>query len=423
MELSRKQRRKQVVKKKSNETVQPEINIGMVGHVDHGKTTLVQTLTGKWTDTHSEEIKRGITIKLGYANTSFYKCESCNIYTPFPKCEGCGKETKFLRKVSFVDAPGHESLMATMLCGAAIMDGALLLIAANQECPQPQTREHLMALEIVGIKNIIIVQNKIDLVSKEQAIKNYEQIKGFIRETIAEKAPIIPISAQRKVNISYLIEAIENNIKTPSNDSSKDPLLYIARSFDINKPGTEIENIQGGIIGGSLKQGSLKIHDKIEIRPGRSVEREGKKIWEAITTEIISLASDKDKIKEAFPGGSIGALTKLDPYYVKADSLAGCIAGLSGKMPEVHYEFWLKPHLLKRVVGTKEELTVENIKKTESLMINVNSAATVGIVTELKKDLIYVKLRAPVCCEKDDRITISRMIGQRWRLIGFGTIR
>ena len=149
-----------------NTTKQPEISIGLVGHVDHGKTTMTQRLSGKWTDTHSEEVKRGITIRLGYANSTFYKCEKCKgtqAYGTNEKCANCGTKAKRLRSVSFVDAPGHETLMATMLSGSAIMDAALLLVAADEPCPQPQTKEHLMALEICGIKNIIIVQNKIDL--------------------------------------------------------------------------------------------------------------------------------------------------------------------------------------------------------------------------------------------------------------------
>ncbi|MCQ2071013.1 MAG: GTP-binding protein, partial [archaeon] len=133
---------------------QPEINIGMIGHVDHGKTTLTKALSGEWTDRHSEEIKRGISIRLGYADVAFYKCPVCQGSEAFctkKECPKCGAETEFLRAVSFVDAPGHETLMATMLSGAALMDGALLLVAANERCPQPQTKEHLMALSIIGI--------------------------------------------------------------------------------------------------------------------------------------------------------------------------------------------------------------------------------------------------------------------------------
>ena len=107
----------------------------MVGHVDHGKTTLTQALTGKWTDQHSEEMKRGISIKLGYADADFYNIKMKNgtvHYTSEPdKKEFKGGKLEHLRTVSFVDAPGHETLMAVMLSGAAIMDAAILIIAAN----------------------------------------------------------------------------------------------------------------------------------------------------------------------------------------------------------------------------------------------------------------------------------------------------
>ncbi|MCG2888871.1 MAG: GTP-binding protein, partial [Sulfolobales archaeon] len=120
--------------------VQPEVNIGVVGHVDHGKTTLVQAITGIWTAKHSEELKRGMTIKLGYAEASIGKCEACEGYEAYvtePSCSHCNsdQEPKFLRRVSFIDAPGHEVLMATMLSGAALMDGALLVVAANEPFP------------------------------------------------------------------------------------------------------------------------------------------------------------------------------------------------------------------------------------------------------------------------------------------------
>src|SRR3989338_1287345 len=253
---------------KEKEHIQPELNIGLVGHVDHGKSTLVQALTGKWTSMHSEELKRGITIRLGYADASFYKCDKDH-YGTKETCETCKGKCTFLRKISFVDAPGHETLMATMLSGAAIMYAALLLVAANEKCPQPQTKEHLMALNITGIKNIIIVQNKIDLVSKEDALKNYNEIKDFVKGSIAENAPIVPISAQHNVNIDVLIKTIEEKFKTPKRDLEKEPLFFIARSFDINKPGEEIEDLQGGVLGGALKQGKLKVNDKVEISPGR----------------------------------------------------------------------------------------------------------------------------------------------------------
>ncbi|MBM4237262.1 MAG: translation initiation factor IF-2 subunit gamma, partial [Euryarchaeota archaeon] len=296
---------------------QPEVNIGMIGHVDHGKTTLTKALTGEWTDRHSEEIKRGISIRLGYADVAFYKCSGCEppiSYTNDKTCRECGGKAEFLRSVSFVDAPGHETLMATMLSGAAMMHGALLLIAANEQCPQPQTKEHLMALTIIGVDRIIIVQNKIDLVTREEALDNYKQVKAFVKGTIAENAPIIPVSAHHDVNIDKLIEAIETYIPTPALDAHKPARMFVARSFDINVPGSSPETLKGGVLGGSLIQGKLEIGDEIEISPGRKVEGSGGKIaWESVTTTVESLHAGGTALERAKPGGLIAIGTKLDP--------------------------------------------------------------------------------------------------------------
>ncbi len=403
------------------ENLQPEINIGLVGHVDHGKTTLVKALSGIWTDTHSEEIRRGITIRLGYADAVFYFCEKCKKYGVSKKCS-CGGKAKAVRKVSFVDAPGHESLMATMLSGATIMDGAILIIAANEKCPQPQTREHLMALKISGIKNLIVVQNKVDTVSKEDALKNYKDIKKFLKGTDYEKSPIIPISAQQNINMDILIEKIEKIIPTPKRDPKADPLMFVARSFDINKPGTDVKDLKGGVLGGALKQGVLKEGQEIEIKPGFSVEEKNKKKWISVKTKIMDLKTGGKSVKEVGPGGSIGVMTELDPCVVKSDSLAGNVVGISGKLPPLMEELNLNVNLLDRVVGAEKELKVEPIKMNEPLMLNVNSSATVGIVTEALDKEIKCILKLPVCADKGSNVTISRRIGNRFRLIGYGVI-
>lgn len=401
---------------------QPEINIGLVGHVDHGKTTLTERLTGKWTDTHSEEIKRGITIRLGYADSEIRKCGQCGLFTTKQKCPKCSSKTAFLRKVSFVDAPGHESLMATMLAGSTIIDGALLLVSAAEKCPQPQTREHLMALQISDIKNVIVVQNKIDLVTKDEAIQNYKEIKAFLKGTAYENTQIIPISARTGANIDILIQAIQEFIPTPKRNPDAEPLMLVARSFDINKPGTPIEKLTGGVLGGTIKQGILHLNDEIEIRPGHPKEERNKTIWYPIKTKITGLKSANIDFEQLTPGGSIGVLTLLDPAVVKADSLSGSVVGLPDKLPPVWYEFTLKVKLLQRVVGLEEEMEVKPIVKGEILMLNVNAAATVGPVVELKKDTAKIILKKPVCAHKGARVTISRRVGTRFRLIGYGEI-
>jgi len=411
---------------KETKSRKPEVNIGMVGHVDHGKTTLVRSLSGVWTDQHSEEIKRGISIRLGYADATFRKCPNCpepDAYTVEAKCPQCGTESEVLRTVSFVDSPGHETLMATMLCGAAIMDGAVLVISANEPCPQPQTKEHLMALNITGIDRIVIVQNKIDLIPREQVVEHYRQIKEFVKGTVAENAPIVPISAQQNINIDMVIEAIEKTIPTPPREVDKPALLKIARSFDINRPGTTPDNLKGGVIGGSLSQGVLREGDRIEICPGRLVESEGRKQWVPFQTKVVRLLAGNEAQDEITPGGLVGVGTQLDPVMTKSDALVGQVAGEQGKLPPALTTFTMNMQLLERVVGVSDESTVEPIHSSEPLMLNVGTATTVGVVSSAREGgVVQVQLKRPVCADMGDRVAVSRRIGARWRLIGVGTI-
>jgi translation initiation factor 2 subunit 3 len=403
----------------------PSVNIGLVGHVDHGKTTLVSGLTGQWTDRHSEEIKRGISIRLGYADCTFYKCGHCRgseAYSTDPLCPECGETGEAFRTVSFVDAPGHETLMATMLSGSALMDGAMLVIAANEPCPQPQTKEHLMALELVGIENIVIVQNKIDVVSQEEALEHYKQIKAFVKGTIAKNAPIIPVSAQKKINMGALIQALDEYIPKPERNPGDDPLMLIARSFDINKPGCNWREVKGGVIGGSLIQGVLVEGDDIEIRPGRKYQAENREKWDPIITKITTINTGSRKVLEATPGGLLGIGTKLDPALTKSDALAGQVAGHVDKLPPVWQKLAFRVQLMERVVGSDDELNIEPLRHKEPLMLSVGTAVTVGVVVNSKKDIVDVVLKRPVCAAIGSRIAISRQVGGRWRLIGMGTL-
>jgi translation initiation factor 2 subunit 3 len=382
-------------------------------------------LSGRWTDTHSEEIKKGITIRLGYADFLIRECPKCKApekYALKEVCVSCGKNTVPSRRLSIVDAPGHESLMATMLSGSAIMDGALLLVAANESCPQPQTREHLVALQIAGVKNVVVVQSKIDLVSKERALESYAEIKAFLKGTEYERATIIPVSAQQNINIDVLLDAVMTAIPAPERDKTLPPLMLVARSFDVNRPGTSIDELHGGVLGGTVKQGVLKKGDAIEIKPGRRVESKGQVQWEPVSTSIASVRVGATMVDEIGPGGSVGVMTFLDPGIVKSDALVGSIVGIPGKLPPVWEELKLEITLLERVVGTKDDLVVEPLKIKEPLMLNVNSAATVGIVLTLKKSVMTCRLKIPVCALVGSRVTISRLLGTRWRLIGYGII-
>ena len=404
---------------------QPEVNIGVVGHVDHGKSTLTERLTGERTDRHSEEIKRGISIRLGYADMTIYKCPDCpepQCYSTTETCPTCKSKGELQRVVSFVDSPGHETLMATMLSGAAIMDGAILVIAANETCPQPQTKEHLMALGIIGVDKIVVVQNKIDIVDAEQAEENYREIQEFVKGTVAEGAPILPVSAHLEVNFDALLMFIQQAIPTRPHDESKPAKMYVARSFDINQPGIAPEKLVGGVVGGSLIQGKLRVGDEVEISPGRQVTAGNKTEWKDISTEVRSLHSGGAARKEVRPGGLIAIGTNLDPVLTKADGLVGRVVGPPGSLPEIMGKMSVEVHLLDRVVGTAEDLAVEEIKTSEPLMISVGTATTVGVVTSARENRADMILKIPVVAEPGQRVAVSRRIGGKWRLIGYGVI-
>ncbi|GBC72654.1 Elongation factor Tu [archaeon HR04] len=408
---------------------QPCVNIGTAGHVDHGKTTLVEAITGVWTSAHSEELKRGITIKVGYADAAFYRCKECSApecYSTSPSCSRCSNKCELSRVVSFVDSPGHESLMANMLSGAALMDGAILVIAANEPVPKPQTREHMMALRILGIRNIVVVQNKVDLVGYDDAKANYESIKQFIAEYMGEDGDggrdvqIIPVSAQQKVNIDALIQAIEESIPTPSRNPSLDPIMHVLRSFDVNKPGTKITDLKGGVVGGSLLQGELRVGDEIEIRPGIYDERKGS--YEPIVTKAVSLVTGAGHVEFVRPSGLIAIGTKLDPAYTKSDSLVGSVVGKPGRLPKELDELTIDSDLFDTAVGTQDLIKVEPVRVNESLRLNIGTAVVLATVKSVHDSRLNVKLKRPVCAIAKSRVAISRRIADRWRLIGAGMI-
>jgi translation initiation factor 2 subunit 3 len=400
------------------------VNIGTSGHVDHGKTTVTQAITGVWASAHSEELKRGITIKVGYADAAFYRCPetpSHAAYSTSPICSVCGRQTSLLRAVSFVDCPGHESLMTNMLAGAFLMDGALLVIAANEPVPKPQTREHLQALQMLGMKKIVIAQNKIDLVTDSEARKNYDQITEFVEKTVAADAPVIPISAQQKLNIDALIEGLEEVIPTPKRNTRADSLMYVVRSFDVNKPGTGIESLSGGVLGGSLVRGELRVGDDIELRPGMVDERSGKFV--PLATKISALQTGAGASERVGPGGLVAVGTYLDPTYTKGDQMVGSVIGKPGTLPPTWEHVTLDVILFDTVVGLAELVKVDKIRPGENLRLNLGTAFSQAVVTSARGELIEVDLRKPVAIEAGMRAALSRRIAERWRLIGSGVLK
>lgn len=394
--------------------MQAELNIGLFGHVDHGKTTLVKAMTGKWTDTHSEEIKRGISIRLGYADAQLYFCSKCKKHTFEKKCK-CKSKTEAVRKISFIDAPGHETLMTTTIAASAIIDCALFLISANETCPQPQTLEHFMVLKSLGIKNIIIVQTKIDLVTKEKALENHKQIKKFLEEVgfKDKNIPIIPVCAFHKLNVDQVAEIIQKVWPTPKREKDTSLRVYISRSFDVNKPGTKIKDLKGGIIGGSVVKGIIKDGEEIVLSPGTLKDRKA----EPITLKIQGLRAESESIKEAHPGGLIAIGTTMDPALTKSDMMCGSVLGSKKDYPKPMNQVQVKYEIFKR-----KDVENVHLREGEPVVLNVHTATTVGVIAKLKKGIATISLKKPVAADLGSRATLSKRIGQRWRFVAIGEI-
>ncbi|CEM25367.1 unnamed protein product [Vitrella brassicaformis CCMP3155] len=419
---------------------QATINIGTIGHVAHGKSTVVRAISGIQTVRFKSEKERNITIKLGYANAKLYKCEddeceapqayvsfgSDKEDTPISPC--CKKPLTLKRHVSFVDCPGHDILMATMLNGAAVMDAALLLVAGNEKCPQPQTSEHLAAVEIMRLKHIIILQNKVELIQEAQATQQYDDIKAFVSGTAADAAPIVPISAVLKYNIDAVVEYLCTQIPVPVRDFTSKPQMIVIRSFDVNKPGEDVENLKGGVAGGSILKGVLRVGDEIEVRPGVVTKAaDGKHTCKPIRSRILSLHAENNDLQYAVPGGLIGVGTLIDPTLTRSDRLVGQVLGHPGFLPEVYIEIEITFYLLRRLLGVKTEGQekagkVSKLKKGEFLMVNIGSTSSGGRVTGIKGESAKVELTQPVCTQVGDKIALSRRVEKHWRLIGWGQI-
>lgn len=317
--------------------------------------------------------------------------------------------------------------MSTMLSGAAVMDAALLLIAGNESCPQPQTSEHLAAIEIMKLDKIIILQNKVDLMREEAAQQHYQSILKFIRGTVAGKSPVIPISAQLKFNVDAVLDSLVNTIPVPPRDFTMDPYMIVIRSFDVNKPGAEIHELKGGVAGGSILHGVLKLGDEIEIRPG-IVTRDDKGALQCkpIFSRIVSLNSETNDLKYAVPGGLIGVGTRIDPTLCRADRLVGHVLGLKGRLPEIYSEIEINFYLLRRLLGVRtadgKQAKVAKLSKNEVIMVNIGSTSTGAKVSAIKNDAAKLVLTTPACTNIGEKVALSRRIEKHWRLIGWATI-
>jgi len=313
--------------------------------------------------------------------------------------------------------------MVTMLSGAAIMDGALFVLSSDVKCPQAQDREHMQAANMIGLRKLVMVQNKIDVVDRIRAKENYNEIRNFTKDTVADNAPVIPVSAQHRLNMDVLIGAIQERIPTPKRDQTLPPRLSILRSFDVNKPGTEAEDLAGGVVGGSVVQGLFRHGDEVEICPGIRTEEGNKARYEKLLAKVESLQAGGGEVKLATPGGLIAIGTDLDPSVSKSDGLVGNVLGRAGSLPPTMEKVSLDVELFERAVGTEQLVPVQKIRMNEPLVLNIGTAVTSGVVASVREDIADVALKKPICSDPGSKVALSRRIGESWRLIGFGALR
>lgn len=382
---------------------QPIINIGCLGSVSDGKSTLVKVLTGIRTQKHSNEKIRNITIKQGYGNLKIY--EKDNKYS----CENIDNDSILKNHISFVDCPGHQEFIQTMLGSISLMDGAIIVIAVNQPLiNKPQLIQHLAAAKIGKLDKIIICLNKIDLVKKSILFKYKLELDKILKEYEITPHIIIPTCFNKNIGINYLLSAIMELFNPASylDRINKKSLFNISRSFDINKVGINYNNVVGGVIGGSLSAGKFKINDIIEIRPGYV----SKNISKPIITKILSIKTDTTFLDEIIPGGLIAIGTDIDPFYCKNDMLVGNVIGLKDELPPIYTNIELNLKII-TLFGYKWEPKIK-----DNVVLQIGTRICDAILTKIQ-DKYYFELLKPVCIEDNQYIIICYNINKILKIV------
>ena len=404
---------------------QPVLNIGMIGHVANGKSSIVRMISGEATQRHSDEKIKNITIKLGYANAKIYKCSSCiepscyqstasSVYEH--NCMHCGKQCDLILHVSFADCPGHHLLMETMLNGTCVMNYTILVESAtNDKIPELQTMEHFEIAQEAHIPTSIVCLNKLDLMvkNKNKVPDIIERIEDFTQSYGGNKIPVVPVSATLNANIDVVLQYIAN-MTIPKKNLTKDFKMLVVRSFNVNKEKSPICDLKGGVIGGSLLTGMIDIGDKIMIYPGyTNTLPEGSKTkwsYSPLKSKALSINSGKNNLEYAIPGGLIGIQLDIDPSLSGDDKLTGnVIYNDSRQNVKVYEEIVLK---YKKLTRKLTEYITEFSKKfniKDIIRINVNSNNILSKIKNISKESIELVLEKPICLELGEMVTISKI--------------
>lgn len=378
---------------------QPVMNIGLLGNVSHGKSTLVKVLTGISTQKSKREKINNSTQKLGYANCRIYEMDGrYNI-----------EEGTLVNHFSFVDCPGHNDLIDVMMSGATLMDGAIVVIAANENPKSlKQLKQHLLTAKLLNIEKLIFVLNKCDLVSEAGCLYCMEYLKEIFEEFEIDNPIVIPMSLNFGLNVNYLLEGIMCVFNPVLKEIGENTVFNISRSFDVNKPGTKLENLKGGVVGGSLLSGRLEPGDEIEIRPGE-IEKDDKNFkTKAIVSRVLSIQTGECKLEGIIPGGLMGLCLNIDPYFTKDNKLKDQMLFKRGYGMDVY-------DLIRLDIEMLEDYKLSNMSKYK---LYVGS----GVVNSIHKDSIF-KFELPKCVDITKRILICIELEGTLTIIGYGMFK
>lgn len=426
--------------------LQPVINVGMIGHVANGKSTIVKCLTSKATQQFSSEKERNITIHLGYANAKIWRCAKCSepeCYSSSDSsvmkstCQHCSSQTELVSHISFVDCPGHNELTSTMLNGSSVMDYTVLVEAGdNDSIPAAQTAEHLVATKNASIPTCMVVMNKIDLINRQKAQLQAEKISDYVSKITGSMPPVVPVSATFGINADVICQQL-SLLKPPTPNIDDRFKMLVIRSFDINKPGIDVRKIHGGVIGGTITRGVLRTGDTIRIYPGmvKSISNEKRTpktpdfLYQPIVAKVLSMKSDMNSLDIAVPGGLLGIQLTIDPAFTKGDHMSG---SLVVKEDDVNHGDRMTVSVYDKIIVDVRKIVQESedvarfFKSKPALIINFNSnninCTTYKYIHDEK--LLGLFLNHPIAVESTDNyVTIMKKTGSHGKdIIGRGVI-
>jgi translation initiation factor 2 subunit 3 len=395
---------------------QPILNIGCLGSVSDGKSTTVLQLTGIKTQTHSNEKTRNITIKPGYANMKVWLNSNGEYTTTDSNIEEMDG-AELVHHLSFVDCPGHQELILTMMGSVSLMKGAIVVVSAAEPIQnKPQLIQHLATAKIAGLEKLIVLFNKLDLVSKKIALERKYELDELLTKLEITPAYIIPTAMNKKIGLQNVIKAIMEVFPPEVLENKTETALFkLTRSFDINKPGIQWNEVKGGVLGGSLDTGKLNVGDVIEIRPGQWRKKDDSFIVVPIKTKVLELKSGKTSFETIYPGGLTALGTDIDPAHTKEDNLAGHIAGLVGTLPDVYSAITMTWTLTDKFDGNWSP------KMKDKMYLQIGNINTEAELTDIKKEELTFKLSKPSCIENNSKILIcSHEQNDILKIVGYG---